>query len=345
MTRLLLNRLLQKITESRAMEVRPRLTPAIANARRAVRECFDAPELRTAKRVLLAVSGGSDSLALALAANFELPKLGIELAAVIVNHNLQQGSGEIAQQAAARLGEIGISDVTIVSIQVPESGQGPEAAAREARYEALENQRRASGADYILTAHTLDDQAETVLLGLTRGSGLKSIAGMQSVAGQLVRPFLAISKAELVQSLTDSGIEYWDDPHNKDHRFTRVRIRNLMQQLEAELGPGVSTALARTAELAQESEEFLAQSASELIQSARVEKDSYAVKVLEAAHPALRRKALQTIASELVLGGVSRSQVLAIDELISNWHGQKPTHLSGITVERVRDQILFRQSS
>ena len=327
------------------MEVRPRLTPAIANARRAVRECFDTPELGTAKRALLAVSGGADSLALALAANFELPKLGIELSAVIVNHNLQQGSGEIAQQAAARLLKMGITDVAVVSVAVQDSGQGPEAAAREARYAALEDQRRASGADYILTAHTLDDQAETVLLGLTRGSGLKSIAGMQQVAGQLVRPFLAIAKSELIQSLNDAGIDYWEDPHNKDPRFTRVRVRNLMQQLETELGPGVSAALARTAELAQESEEFLAHSASELIQSARVEQDSYSVRVLEAAHPALRRKALQTIASELVLGGVSRSQVLAIDELISNWHGQKPTHLSGITVERVRDQILFWQSS
>jgi tRNA(Ile)-lysidine synthase len=327
------------------MEVRPRLTPAIANARRAVRECFDAPDLKSVKRVLLAVSGGADSLALALAANFELPKLGIELSAVIVNHNLQQDSSKIADQAKARLLEMGIKDVEVVSIQVPESGQGPEAAARDARYEALENQRSAVGADYILTAHTLDDQAETVLLGLTRGSGLKSIAGMQSVAGNLVRPLLGVSKAELIQSLNDAGIDYWDDPHNKDTRFTRVRIRNLMQQLEAELGPGVSAALSRTAELAQESEEFLALSASALIQSAQRETNSYSVEVLERAHFGLRRKALQMIGSGLVSGGVTRSQVLAIEELITNWHGQKPTHLSGITVERVRDQILFRQSS
>jgi Predicted ATPase of the PP-loop superfamily implicated in cell cycle control len=121
------------------MEVRPRLTPAIANARRAVRERFDAPEMKTAKRVLLAVSGGPDSLALALAANFELPKLGIELSAVIVDHNLQQDSSKIADQAKARLLEMGIKEVAVVSIQVPESGQGPEAAARDARYEALEN--------------------------------------------------------------------------------------------------------------------------------------------------------------------------------------------------------------
>ena len=327
------------------MEVRPRLTPAIANARRAIRECFDAPELEGAKRVLLAVSGGADSLALALAANFELPKLGIALAAVIVNHNLQPGSGEIAEQAATRLRKLGITDVTVVSVQVEDSGQGPESAARDARYQALETERLALGADYILTGHTLDDQAETVLLGLTRGSGLKSIAGMQSVAGNLVRPFLGISKAELIQSLEDAGIDYWEDPHNTETRFTRVRIRNLMQQLEAELGPGLSTALARTAELAQESEEFLALSATALIQSARVDGNSYAVEVLAQAHPALRRKALQMIASALVPGGVSRVQVLGLDELICNWHGQKPTHLSGITVERVRDQILFRPSS
>lgn len=327
------------------MEVRPRLTPALANARRAIRECFEKPELKTAKRVLLAVSGGADSLGLAIAANFELPKLGIEISAVVVNHNLQQGSTQIAQQAASRLTELGIVDVTVVSVEVVDSGQGPEAAARDARYEALEKRRAAIGADFILTGHTLDDQAETVLLGLTRGSGLKSISGMQLVDGFLVRPFLGITKAELLQSLNDAGIEHWEDPHNRDVRFTRVRIRNLMQELEAELGPGVGAALARTAELAQESEEFLALSAKALIQTARFDNDSYSVAVLEQAHPALLRKALQMIASELVVGGVSRAQVLAIEKLISNWHGQKPTHLSGITVERVRDQILFRQSS
>lgn len=327
------------------MEVRPRLTPAIADVRRALRECFDAPELREARSVLLAVSGGADSLALALAAKFELPKLGIEICAVIVDHNLQLDSSKIAERAEAQLREMGLNDVAVVSIQVPESGQGPEAAARDARYEALEKQRVRVGADFVLTGHTLDDQAETVLLGLTRGSGLKSIAGMQSIAGKLVRPLLGLSKAELMRSLSDAGVQHWDDPHNQDPKFTRVKIRNLMHELENELGPGVAGALSRTAELAFESEEFLALSANALIERARGETDCYFVELLESAHPALRRKALQIIATEMVVGGVSRSQVLAIEQLITNWHGQKPTHLSGITVERVRDQILFRRLS
>lgn len=317
----------------------------MANLRRAVRECFDTRELSVAKSVLLAVSGGADSMALALGCQFELTKLGIEIHAVVVNHNLQEGSAEIAAQTAARLKELGIKDSFTVSISIRESGQGPEAAAREARYEALESERRRLGADFVLTGHNLDDQAETVLLGLTRGSGLRSISGMRQVDGTLVRPLLGLSKTELRQACADSKVDYWEDPHNQDPRFTRVRIRQLMEQIETELGPGVPEALARTAELAAEAEDFLSIEASELIGSAQLETGAYQVGVFEKSHPALRRKALQLIAIELGAKSISRAQVLGVEQLIVNWHGQKPLHLSGITVERVRDQILFRQSS
>ena len=317
----------------------------MANVRRAVRECFQAPDLIGAKSVLLGVSGGADSMALALSCQFELVKLGIEIHAVVVNHNLQDGSSEIAAQTVERLRELGIKDSFVVSILVSQSGQGPEAAAREARYEALEAERVRLGADFVVTGHNLDDQAETVLLGLTRGSGLRSISGMREVDGKLIRPLLGISKAELREACADSKVDYWEDPHNQDPKFTRVRIRQLMDQIEDQLGPGVPAALARTAELAAEAEEFLTAAASELIASAQLESGAYLAAVFENSNPALRRKALQLIAIESGAKSISRAQVLSVEQLIVNWHGQKPLHLSGITVERVRDQILFRQSS
>ena len=327
------------------MDTRPRLTPAIANVRRAIRESFENPALLSAKRVILGVSGGADSMALALACAFELPKLNIEIHAVVVDHNLQPGSDQVAQEALARLRSLGIENAHSISIQVANSGQGPEAAARDARYQALEQKRVELGADFILTGHNLDDQAETVLLGLTRGSGLRSIAGMQLVDGQIVRPLLEISKSELRQACLDTGVSYWEDPHNQDSSFTRVRIRKLMELIDSELGPGVPAALARTAALASEADDYLTTGAQELIDEANAGNNGYLAEPLSKAHLALRRKALQLIAAGLVSGGVSRSQVEAIDQLITNWHGQKPMQLSGITVERVRDQILFKQSS
>ena len=325
------------------METRPRLTPPIADVRRAVRETFEMPELADAKAVLLAVSGGPDSMALALGANFELPKLGIKVFAAVVNHNLQHGSETVAAEAAQRLEAMGVA-TTVLDIEVPKTGSGPEAAAREARYLALEEHRAKIGAQFVLTGHNLDDQAETVLLGLTRGSGLRSIAGMKTCDGTLVRPLLGIEKQDLIQACLDSGVEYWLDPHNQDVAFTRVRIRNLMQQIEAELGPGVNENLAKTASLASEVDDFLTEAATELMQQSRTG-EGFDVHILGAAHPAVRNKALQLMCLEQGAHSISRTQVLSVAQLITNWHGQKSLSLSGITVERVREQILFRQSS
>ena len=325
------------------METRPRLTPPIANVRRALRETFEMAALADTTAVLLAVSGGPDSMALALAANFELPKRGIKVCAAIVNHNLQVGSETVAEQTAQRLRALGL-EVSILDIKVSKTGAGPEAEARNARYSALEAERARVGAQYVLTGHNLDDQAETVLLGLTRGSGLRSIAAMRAVDGKLVRPLLGIEKQELTQACIDSGVEYWLDPHNQDTAFTRVRIRNLMQQIEAELGPGVNESLARTASLASEVDDFLTAAALELVERARAG-EGFAVKELAASHPAVMNKALQLICIESGASSISRTQVLSVAQLITNWHGQKPLSLSGITVERVREQILFRQSS
>src|SRR5215207_3414871 len=152
---------------------RPRLTPPIADVRRAVRAV-----LPPAGLVLVALSGGADSLALAAATAFEAPRAGCRAGAVIIDHGLQQGSAEVAARAAAQAAELGLQPVLVRRVAVAPAGEGgPEASARIARYAALDAAAHETGAVLVLLGHTLDDQAETVLLGLARGAGAASLSG------------------------------------------------------------------------------------------------------------------------------------------------------------------------
>ena len=228
------------------MTERPRLTPAMADVRRAIRENLS--DLTPDAVVLVALSGGPDSLALAAGLAFEAPRAGLLAGAVIVDHGLQEGSEVVAENAAAQARELGLDPVIIRRVKVVPSA-GPEADARTARYDALEFVAMELGAVAVLLGHTLDDQAETVLLGLTRGSGATSLAGMSDINGIYRRPLLGIRRAQTVAACEDQGLTPWNDPHNQDSSYTRVRIRHdVLPVLEKELGPGVTEALARTAE-------------------------------------------------------------------------------------------------
>ena len=329
------------------MPVRPRLTPAIALSRKAIREVL--AELAP-KRILLAVSGGADSLALAAAAVFEAKKLKIEVVAAVVDHGLQKNSAEVAAKAKQTLNGLGIEEVFIERVNVATKGEGLEAAARDARYKALEKVRKATKSDWIFLGHNQDDQAETVLLGLARGSGLRSISGMPKIdqSRKLVRPLLDIPRQTLRKACSDAGIEFWDDPHNQDSKFARVRVRNLADELEKTLGPGFASALARTAESAAEADELIEELAKKLVKKALVKAGArqinYSIEILGKAKAALRKKALYLICLEAGAKNISRSQVLAVDELITNWHGQKKSSLSGITVERVNNQLVVKST-
>lgn len=329
------------------MPVRPRLTPAIALSRKAIREVL--AEL-TPKRILLAVSGGADSLALAAATVFEAKKLKIEVVAAVIDHGLQKNSSDVAAKAKTTLTGLGIEEVVIEKVSVLTKGEGLEAAARDARYKALEKVRKATKSDWIFLGHNQDDQAETVLLGLARGSGLRSISAMPTIdqTRKIVRPLLDIPRQTLRQACTDAGIEFWDDPHNQDSKFARVRVRNLASELEKTLGPGFAAALARTAESAAEADELIEGLAQKLLAKALVKvgarQISYSIEPLARAKAALRKKALYLICLEAGAKNISRSQVLAIDELITNWHGQKKSSLSGITVERVSNQLVVKST-
>jgi len=329
------------------MPVRPRLTPAIAQTRKAIRETLAA---YPAKKLLLAVSGGADSLALAAATVFEAKKLKIDLVAAVIDHGLQKESAAVALTAKQRLERLGVTEVVIERVSVKQSGEGLEAAARAARYKALEQLRKSTKSDWIVLGHNLDDQAETVLLGLARGSGLRSISGMPSADGErrLLRPFLDIPRATLRQACKDAGIEFWDDPHNQDSKFARVRVRKLANELEMNLGPGFAEALAKTAKSAAEADELIEELAQKLVKKALVKvgarQISYSIEVLSKAKPALRLKALHLICQQAGAKNISRGQVLTVDELIVNWHGQKKSSLSGITVERVTNQLVVKST-
>jgi tRNA(Ile)-lysidine synthase len=222
--------------------------PAVAQARSAVRRCL--ADLEPGDLVLAACSGGADSLALAAALAHEAPRLGLRGGGVTVDHGLQAGSADRAGRVAGLLGQLGLDPVHQVAVTVPAGpgSGGPEAAARTARYAALEQVAEQAGAAAVLLGHTRDDQAETVLLGLARGAGGRALAGMPARRGRLRRPLLGVPRATLREACTALGLEAWDDPHNADPVYTRARVRHqAMPALEDALGPGVAAALARSA--------------------------------------------------------------------------------------------------
>lgn len=330
-----------------ANQSRPRLSPAMADVRRAVRENWSAAGVVLGDLVLVACSGGADSLALAAAAAFEGERAGIRVGAVIVEHGLQEATAELSVELKLRLEALGLNPVEIQAVEVPQgSGTGgTEAAARDARYAALTAAAQRLGAKFVLLGHTLNDQGETVLLGLTRGSGPRSIAGMEPIDGLFLRPLLALSRQTTESFCKDSGLEYWVDPHNSDPNFTRVRIRQtVLPLLEAEVGPGVTEALARTAALLREDLELLDHLAAEqfkVLASISARQLDLPADQLLALHPALRSRVI-LLALSTFKTGFSKTHIDAVAELVTNWHGQKELALPGVRVVRHGNTLAFK---
>jgi tRNA(Ile)-lysidine synthase len=278
-------------------------------------------------------------LALVAACAFEAAKKNITAIAVVINHNLQLNSFEVAQKAISQAQELGIQ-AEVISIEVAKTGLGPEGEAREARYRALEDARIRHQASHILLAHNLEDQAETVLMGLARGSGANSLAGMRESSGVYLRPFLEISREQLRTACLDQGLQFWDDPHNSDDDFTRVRIRKLLADLETEIGPGIAQSLSRTAASLQQVADLVDSLASELLANAATG-SSLDVEILAASDIAIRQRAIAMHAVACGAKAISRKHVLEIDLLVTNWHGQKSVSVPGITVVRVGNSLNF----
>ena len=294
----------------------PRKSPHFLACRRAVRHCWQTSHGGdTGGPVVIGLSGGPDSLALVAAALTE----GVPVLAVVVNHNLQEGSAQVAGEAAVQARALGAS-TRIVHVDVDvERGGSVEAAARQARYAALFEVAAEAAGDRaeVWVAHTADDQAETLLLGALRGNP----SGMLQRSGNLVRPFLYLRRADTVGACTELHLHPWHDPMNADPAFRRVAMRTeIIPALSELLGGDAVPALARTADRIAQSNEVIRELAS-----ASTEMDCEELAGL----PAVVRRF--RIHAWLVEKHVhpNGAQLDAIERLVTHWRGQVGVELAG----------------
>jgi tRNA(Ile)-lysidine synthase len=313
-----------------------RMDPAVAAIRLAVREALE--DLSSGDVVLVAVSGGADSLALAAALAQEAPRPRLRAGAVTVDHGLQDGSSERSADVAARCAALGLDPVVVETVTVGSSG-GPEGAAREARYAALDAVAARTGARAILLGHTLDDQAETVLLGLARGSGARSLSGMAPRRDLLRRPLLGIRRVMTTEACQALELVPWSDPHNCDPAFARSRVRHgaLPAMIDA-LGAGIPEALARTASLLRADADALDGWANDVADPT----DTAALMVLPSA---VRSRVLRNVAigAGVPAGQLTAGHVHEMERLVTHWHGQGAVSLpGGLEANRSCDRLSFR---
>ncbi|MCW2842159.1 MAG: tRNA(Ile)-lysidine synthetase [Nocardioides sp.] len=319
------------------------LHPAVAAVRIGVRRCLaDVPSGST---VIVACSGGADSLALLAATVFEGERAGWRVVGATVDHGLQAGSDEHATRVVAQMATLGAAETVGARVHVEAGGLGPEAAARQARYAVLEEIGSRFSAAAVLLGHTRDDQAETVLLGLARGSGGRSVAGMRRGFDRYRRPLLDVSRDDTVTACQVEGIDFWSDPHNADPRFTRSRVRTrVLPVLEDELGPGVAATLARTADQLRDDMELLDQLAAAAYDALG---DPLPVAGLADQPPALRSRILRlaALAAGAPASELFHEHVLALDALVTAWRGQKWVDLPGHVRGQRRDGWLVLERS
>lgn len=332
--------------------------------------------VRSGSLVLVACSGGADSLALAAATAFEAPRAGLRAGAVIVDHGLQAGSGEVAREAASACAGLGLDPVLVAPVEVEAAGRagadvettggpdtqadtgrmtpdeeaerqespggsetaggGPEALARAARYAAFARAARDHGAVAVLLGHTRDDQAEQVLLGLARGSGARSLGGMPPTRGMFVRPLLGLPASTTRRACADLGLRPWSDPHNADARYLRVRARKLLGEMEAQLGPGVVAALARSADLLRSDADALDALAASVWEG--LGGPPWQAHDLAALDDAVRGRVWRLAAREtgVPLGSLSHRHVAEADRLLLDYRGQAGVSWPGGHIVRRR---------
>ncbi|GAB3622433.1 tRNA lysidine(34) synthetase TilS [Mariniluteicoccus endophyticus] len=282
--------------------------------------------------LVVGVSGGADSLALAAATVVVAGRRGLLARGLVIDHGLQDDSAEVAAKAAKRAGRLGL-ECDVVPVEVAPAGDGVEAAARTARREALELVAGSLDAD-ILLGHTLDDQAESVLLGLARGSGARSLSGMPVRRGRVVRPLLGLRRATTEAACAELGTKFWADPHNADPAYARSRVRHrVLPVLEDELGPGIAEALARTADLLRDDADLLDDLAGAHTTEHELDIDALP-KERALRGRVLRRWLVDQGASEPTMGHVH-----AVEELVTRWHGQKWVDVPGVRVARRANRL------
>ena len=304
--------------------------------RSAVRPFLD--ECEPGDVVLVACSGGADSLALAYAIAVEGKKRALTIIGITVDHQMQKGSGDQAQKVVQQLLAMEFDDVVIEKVVV-EAESNREAHARDARYAANDKCASEKQAAQIFLGHTRDDQAETVLLGLARGSGTRSLSGMAMRSGNYIRPLLGISREQTVAACNEAGLDFWKDPHNDDPSFTRVRVRKeVMPVLEKNLGPGIAQSLARSAALLRDDADALDEIARDISRGI----DIYDVAALVELPRAIRTRILRTAiyAAGAPMGSLTADHIASVEAFITAWHGQGEVSLPGnVKVSRISGRL------
>ena len=295
--------------------------------------------------VLVAASGGADSSALAAALLLECKTKSIKVIALIIDHGLQKNSADVTHETKRTLTKIGYENIEIRRVTV-EITDGLEASARRARYQALSDVANSHNAVAVFLGHTKDDQAETVLLGLSRGSGSRSLSGMAARVDRYRRPLLSITRAQTEAACEEAGIKFWQDPHNQSMEFTRVRVREVvLPTMEKEIGPGISDALARSAKLLRDDADALDYLSDEIF--SKLEPASLEISKLESQPRAIRtrilRKAIYLAGAPQ--GSLSAEHIEPVEALITAWKGQGPISLpGGVTVARISGRLSLSKS-
>lgn len=312
--------------------------PATVAIRSAVRECLSS--CSAGDTVLVAVSGGADSLALAAALVPESKNLLVNLVGVTIDHQLQKSSGEQATKVIAQLSELGIAQVEIVKVDI-ELVDGLEASARRARYAALDAAAEKYNAKLIFIGHTLNDQAESVLLGLARGSGARSLSGMARCTGKYCRPLLEITRSETLAVCAENNLTPWIDPHNSDSQFARVRVRtDALPKLEESIGPGITEALARSANLLRDDADALDGWATQI--AADLDLADLEITLLADLPKAIRTRVLRKAiyAAGSPIGSITADHVASVEAFVTSWHGQGACSLpGGVKVSRISGRL------
>jgi tRNA(Ile)-lysidine synthase len=326
------------------MSERHGVTPSMMAIRSAVRGAL--AEREAGEKVIVACSGGADSLALSYALSREAPKLALGLIGVTIDHQLQDQSAVQSQRVLDQFTHMGITTAESIKVDV-DLIDGMEASARRARYLALGEAGSRYGAVKIFLGHTQDDQAETVLLGLARGSGVRSLSGMAADTGLYHRPLLGITRAQTEAACAEVGLTPWADPHNQDLSLLRVRVRKeVMPLLETTLGPGVASALARSAALARDDADALDAWAER--EFAGLDAPSLDIDRLRALPRAIRTRILRLAIYHVgaPVGSLGADHILAVEALVSDWHGQGEVSLpGGVKAARLSGRLsLLRQS-
>lgn len=303
-------------------------------------------DIAAGESVLVAASGGADSSALAAALLLESKTKSIKVIALIIDHGLQKNSADVTHETKRTLTKIGYENIEIRRVTV-EITDGLEASARRARYQALNDVANSHNAVAVFLGHTRDDQAETVLLGLSRGSGSRSLSGMAARVDRYRRPLLAITRAQTEAACEEAGIKFWQDPHNQSMEFTRVRVREVvLPTMEKEIGPGISDALARSAKLLRDDADALDYLSDEIF--SKLEPASLDVSKLESQPRAIRTRILRRAIylAGAPQGSLSADHIEPVEALITAWKGQGPISLpGGVTVARISGRLSLSKSS